>query len=702
MENVPNPISQKRLTETLAGRAAALLLALIWLASMGMTDINAYSYFPTMAGLVAVVLLALSAMIRGARAVQLPWLAWCSLAVGGYFLARCLCSFDVVSSWREAGLILSCGVFYVAGIYAAQGRSLKPTVVVLLVAVALHIVCFFLMKYTDVPPEWTGRPSFGPGGENHRPVTLFVYKNQAGVFLMISGILLFGAALLADGAKRITGLILAFAGVAAIGLSCCCGTRAVFLPAPVMVVLGWCLWVVVKVNAEGEVGMGVILSCALILGGIGFGLCSVLFDKEVMAWAAAINTHDRYAIWSACIHLIHGAPLYGYGADSVPWLLVPVYDQSRAIINFAHNEYLQAWVDYGIPGLAGVLFILSAHILRGGLALLNSQASATQLKLTSLALAGLCGWAVASFVDFYWHHVSVSCMTAFCLGILASPYPYTRHGRQHRVQAQGAVGKGILALLSCAVIGGCVWLGALFAPAWQQQWEFNRLSAPGKDVGGEARRAILNALLPQYPSHRLADTVYGLPCSSSWPEEEKMLQLVLKANPHQLFMVGMLGRLYTSQGRYEDAERLYRRYYPGDGMPLMSSAAWPYFYYHNLITWGHACMLKGDMPGAFSRLRFALKVHGRTNLYKLYFRPADIWFIPPEQQKIYGAYLNARIQDVKLFETLGVVPDDSWMRPMEPGGKPALYRRFGLSDAAEREKVDEEVQRPWHLLRQNP
>ncbi|MCQ2365443.1 MAG: O-antigen ligase family protein [Akkermansia sp.] len=699
---MPNPISQKRLTETFAGRTAALLLALIWIASMGMTDINAYSYFPTMAGLIVVLLLALSAMIRGARAVQLSWLAWCSLSIGGYFLARCLCSFDVVSSWREAGLILSCGVFYVAGIYAAQGRSLKPTVGVLLVAVVLHIICFLLMKYTDAPLEWTGRPAFGPGGANHRPVTLFVYKNQAGAFLMISGMLLVAAALWAGMAKRIHLLIPAAVGVAAVALSNCCGTRAVLLLAPVMGVLGWVVWVVLKVNTEDNVGFGVILSGFLILGGIGFGLCTMLFDREVLEWVSAINTHDRYDVWLACIHFIHGAPLWGYGADSVPWLLVPVYDQSHALINFAHNEYLQAWVDYGIFGLSGVLFILAAHLLRGGRILLFSQSSATQLKLTALALLGLTGWSIASFVDFYWHHISVASLTAFCLGCLASPYAYERRGRIHRVQVQGAVGKGILAVLICAVIGGCAWLGTLFAPSWEQQWAFNRLASSGADKGGTQRMAIINSLLPKYPSHRLADTAYSLPCSSSWAEEETMLLHILKANPHQLFMVAMLGHLYTEQGRYEDAEKLYRRYYPGDGMPVMWNAVWPSFYYLNLMSWAQDCKMKGDMPGAYSRMRFALGLNGRALLYKGDFRVGDIWYLTPEQRKLKESDLRARQQDVKLFEILGVEPDDSWMEPMEPGGKPALYRRFGLADVAERKKVAEEVQKPWRLLRQNP
>lgn len=692
---MPNPTTQKRLTETFAGRMAALLLALIWIASMSMTDINAYSYLPTLVGLVVVVLLALSAMIRGARTVQLSWLAWCSLAIGGYFLARCLSSFNVVSSWREAGLILSCGVFYVAGIYAAQGRSLKPVVGTLLVAVLLNMVFFCLMQYTDVPMEWTGRPAFGPGGENHRPVTLLVYKNQAGAFLVLGGMLLVAAALWKGCPKRM--LIPAAVGVASVALSDSCGTRAVLLLAPVMAAIGWLLWVALKLHDTDKIGLGVILSGFVILGSIGFGVCSIFFDPELAAWAMNIDTHSRYQMWGECCLFLHGAPLWGYGADAVRWLMV--LQGAPAIVNFAHNEYLQVWLDYGLIGLGCTVFILFAHIARGGFILLSLQTSFLQKLFTSLAMLCVIGWAAASFVDYFWHQAALATMTAFSAGALASPYPYERRGRRYRVQVQGAAGKGILAMVSCGAIACCAWLCSIFAPVWEQQWAFNRLAAGDTDADGAQRLALINALLPQYPSHRLLDTAYTLPGQTPWPEEELLLNRVLEANPRQLYMAAMLGRLYTEQGRYREADALYRRYYPGDGLPGAQSASWPTFYFYNLILWGQDCWLRGDMPGAYSRMAYALNMRKNTNL-TLGAPPRychNAWQSTPEQQAYWKTYLASRKQDVRLFKALGITPDDSWMQPMEPGGKPALYRRYGLADAAEREKVAEEERKAGRI-----
>lgn len=704
MGSVQDSISQKRMTETLAGRAAALLLALIWLASMGMTDVNAYSFLPTLAGLVTVILLALSALIRGARAVRLSKTAWASLAVGVYYLVRSLCSFDVVSSWREASLILSCGVFYVAGVYAAQGRSLRPVVGVLLAGVLLNMVYFYLMQHTDVPMEWSGRPAVGPGGENHRPVTLFVYKNQAGAFLMAGGILLAAAALWGGVRKRLSQFCLAVVGVGAVVLSDNCGTRAVLLLAPFMVAIAWVLWVALKLHETEKISVGVILSGFVILGGIGVGVCSLFFEPQMASWVMGIDSHARYHIWGECCRYLRESAWFGHGASSVQWVLAPSLDGLTVLANYAHNEYLQVWLDYGSVGIAGMLFIIFSHLVRGGVVLMSEQTGRTQKTIVALAFLCFSGWTVASFVDFIWHHVALASMSAFCAGVLSSPYAYMRRGTVHRVQAQGACGKGLLALLGTGVIGLCAWLGLQFYPAWVQQWEFNRLSSSAGDEDGAQRLSILNSLLPQYPSYRLVDTAYTLPCAEMWAEEEKMLLLVLDSNPRQYFMAGMLARLATANGCYRKAESIYRNRYPGDGIPRLQNRPWPASYLLNLFLWGQHCMFQGDMPGAYSRMAYAVNIldNAQINFVHVASATHNAWEPTNKELGFWFRYLAARRQDVELMKNLGIEPDDSWIQPMEPGGKPALYRRYGLADKAEREAVAEEERRAGRLRGENP
>lgn len=676
------------MTETWTGRAACVLLALVWFVSMGVGDANAYSYVPLLAGLALVVLLALSAMIRGAKVVRLSATAWVSLSIGLYFLVRCLCSFSVVESWREASIILGCGVFYVAGVYAAQGRSLRTVGTVLAIAVALNMLYWWLMQQPDVPMEWAGRPAVGPGSINHRPVTLFVYKNHAGAFLVMGGMLLSALALwMRGGWGRVLLVVL---GSCAVCLSGECGTRAPYLLGPVLLSGLWVMSLVLKLYADEKVGWLTILSGFVVLGGIGVGLCSAVFDSEVLNFFVNTDSHDRFVYWRECLPLLHDAPLWGYGASSVQWMLLPVDTLTSRTINYAHNEYVQVWMDYGAIGLAFVLAILGLHGCRAFRILSSEKVAPQQRVLTAMAFLCLFGWSAASFVDFFWHHFAIAGMTAFSAGVLASPYTEVvrKTGRVRKVTLQQYQGKSVLALVGVGVISLCAWIGSQCYPAWSVQWEFNRLSVEGSDENGDARHAVIKALVPLYPASELMDIYYRIPRSSDdWEEEIRLMECVLAANPRQLYTVTMIGKLLTEHGEYERAERLYREYYIGDGMESVPVAEWSGFYALNLLQWGHWCVMNGDVPGGYSRMRYALRIiesrKGYAQFDRLYREKKQAWaengkFLPHWKQ-----YIKDRQQDVQIMKMLGMEADDSWQAPMEPGGKPALYRRYGAPESLE-------------------
>lgn len=681
------------MTETLTGRAACVLLALVWFVSMGVGDANAYSYVPLLAGLAVVVLLALSAMIRGAKVARLSATAWVSLGIGVYFLVRCLCSFSVVESWREASIILGCGVFYVAGVYAAQGRSLRTVGIVLAVAVALNVLYWWLMRQPDVPMEWAGRPAVGPGSVNHRPVTLFVYKNHAGAFLMMGGMLLAALALWARGGWKKAGA--AVIAVSAIYLSGQCGTRAIYLLAPLLLFGMWVLSVVIRLYTEEHLGWLTILSGFAILGGIGGGLCYAVFEPSVLNWVTQINSHDRYGIWQLCLQVVQDVPLWGAGTGAVQWLLLPLNNITGYMINYAHNEYLEAWVDYGAIGLGCVLVVLGWHGGRAFLILASDQVTHCRRVLTSLALLCLFGWAVVSFADFHWHHFAIAGMTAFSAGILASPFGYVekKTGRLRKVMLQQHKGKGVLALAGVCVMGLCAWLASQSYPVWRCQWEFNRLATQKEaDEDGNARHAMLKALAPGYPASELMDMYYKIPGGTDDRDQEvALLERVLAANPRQLYTVIMLGNILTDHGQYEQAERLYRRYFVRDGMDSAVVAEWSGYYALNLLQWGHWCVLNGDAKGGYSRMRYALRVvlANQTPLYRQFrgraSRSGKGWLQTGKDVPGWTQYVLSRMQDVKVLELLGTEADDSWQAPLEQGGKPALYRRYAAPKALKTE-----------------
>ena len=112
-----------RLTESLPGRLAGILLAVLWIFSMAAVDAHAFSAFPACIALAVVLVVVVTAVLAGKRLVRMSNTGWCALAVGCYFLVRSMNSYAVVDSWGETALILGGMVYYVAGVYVAQNKN---------------------------------------------------------------------------------------------------------------------------------------------------------------------------------------------------------------------------------------------------------------------------------------------------------------------------------------------------------------------------------------------------------------------------------------------------------------------------------------------------------------------------------------------------------------------------------------------------
>ncbi len=666
--------TSKRVTETWQGWAAAALLALLWLASMGMTDSNAYTQCPTLVGLVVVALLLLSALLRGGKMVRLTPLSWITLGVGVYFVGRALMSESLVDGWQEAGLVLAAMVFYVAGVFAAQGERCRLLIGVLAVAALLNMLFWWWMQQPEIPMEWSGRPEHAPTGDNTRPVTLFYYKNQAGAFLMVVGMLLVAAVLwLRRGGWQggMLRLLVALLGVAAVLVSADCHTRAVYLLGPVMLVGLAGLSLIQRMATDEEGGVLTLLYGFLVVTGMGVLVYELLFGNEWLSFVEDLDSHSRYIIWKRVCALLPHLPLDGLGAGGVRWQLLPLSGVSDYVVNYAHNEYLQVWVDYGPLGLAAVLVVVLGHMVHGMGAMLSAEVAAQRRSLTALAMLCLGAWLACSMVDYFEHHLAIVMMTAFSLGVLGSPYArrVRRSARVVPVRAQGGWGKACFVLL---MLAGGLLAGRLILctqELWREQWRFHELAVSGKDEGATERRAMIVRLLPRYPSSRLMDCYYSMGVGySDWPTERRLLQRVLEENPHQLCTVVMLGKGLMDHGDYEEAERLYRRFLDREPLPWACSSDWVAFYTLNLLQWGQFEMLRGELPRALSLMEYGLAL--RKSQARMNFRLIRRIPLLPNWE----TFLKARRFDVRALRVIGTEPDDSWQEPLEPGGRPALYR----------------------------
>lgn len=159
-----------------------------------------------------------------------------------------------------------------------------------------------------------------------------------------------------------------------------------------------------------------VLIAPLVVAAVGAGLWffSNVFRGRILD---AIHGNIRLLIWQDTLTLIQEKPWLGWGAGAYQW----VFPRVRTIIdqmlfNYAHNEYLHFWVDYGAIGL--VLFALVVLIACGKL--LRALFKAERDRDAYL-VAGLFGCLAASFVhaafDFNLHIFSNSHAIVLIAGV---------------------------------------------------------------------------------------------------------------------------------------------------------------------------------------------------------------------------------------------------------------------------------------------
>jgi len=690
----------KRLTETLPGRLAAILLAVVWIVSMAAVDSNAYSVWPFLIALSVVVLFFVSGMLFGGKVVRIPWMGWLMLGCGGYFFVRCLCSYSMVESWLESSLIISCGVFYVAGIYGAQTRSARFQVAVVLLAVLLNLLYWYL-RPGEMNMLWTGRPEYGLSGYNNQPVTLFVYKNFAGAFQMIGGCALLGVALWIVRSVQMR-LLCFLCAVVSICSSFYCSTRVVYLLTPVLICLVWGMQFLVELFTRDKVRKMTIIG-GILLGGYVMVEVSNVFLGEGLKQISDIDTHARFEIWKLVLNVGTSGPLWGWGTMASHWEIIGVFIADKTP-NMAHNEYVQVWADYGLIGLAMMMLVVVVHTLSGIRSLASDSVTPLRRGMTAVALVVLWAYAIASVTDAYWHSFAVAMVCAYSCGILVSPVCSASLDRKCTnaknssiaagVKTQGKVGRGVLALLAMGVVGFTCWQAPHLSEAWRMQWWFNDLSALGVDDNGEKRLELLEKIMDVYPDTEVADNYFKLPhYGGSRAMSEMVLRKAIAANPRQGYTMIMLVNLLGQQGRYEEAEILMRRYYPQEGYVFCRTCNWPFYYWYNLLRRGASLLEEGKQEAGMSMAEYALNMQKFVMLYASNRRcvSQDEWIETGPAGMIKDAETLAKVlkKRLKVLKKVGEKKDDSWMQPMEPGGKTALYPQWGIrpeSDGGKRKK----------------
>ncbi len=668
---------------------AGVLLMLVWIASMPLDDDRLCATAPLGYAYGAVLLLALVGMVLGARPARPRLTCLIGLVAGLCLLVRCLAGDMLSETVRELPLILTAFVFYGAGYLLGQQRGGAALSLALVLGVLANVVYYFLMLDPEVPLEWMGRPTMSLAGPNFKGEgrTLLTYCNFATIFLMVAGVVLICRPLWA-GWKSWGSFFAGIVGMVGVVVSCLCTGRSVLPLAVLMSVSAWMLWAIIRLYGAKNLGYGVVLSGMALLVAMLVMVAELFLGSALLGQILTVDTHGRTMIWSYIYGMLPDVPWCGYGAGATQWQLVPFINVG-AMPNYAHNDYLQAWMDYGAAGLLLVLVVLGTHLISGFWAMASEEVGRERRALVAACMLIVLAMAGCALFEFVWHNVSLVAVTACACGVLAAPVPTRRESlRLRRKWAAGhkpplrpvrPMGRSMTALccIFCLTLAlGCAGFSRVLMPACKAQWEYNALCHAG---AAEAERALfLERVMEFYPDPELAEHYVTLAQPEGREDNlartEQMIRAGLRSNPHHLYLTVMLSDVLCYAGRPAEAEELLREAYSRRatrGLAGTALANWPAYYGTALMAWGQQRLAVGDRAAALSMMEYALNLRSHQ---KNAFRHCGK---AGQRNRAEKACAEARQVEVNLLRILGVQKDDSWMQPRRPGGPEALYAEWG-------------------------
>ena len=158
------------------------------------------------------------------------------------------------------------------------------------------------------------------------------------------------------------------------------------------------------------------IALVLLSGALWIGIQPV-FEKFIQVPS---NVVDRTSIWRGTGAIIGDHPLLGVGAGMHGWAFTLYQDGNPGYFyDHAHNDYLEAAAEWGIPAAAAFFIVMFALIWRAGKACVQS-ADPARAALLAGGVGGVAALLVHSFVDFNLHIPSNAMMFGVMLGTIAA------------------------------------------------------------------------------------------------------------------------------------------------------------------------------------------------------------------------------------------------------------------------------------------
>jgi len=159
----------------------------------------------------------------------------------------------------------------------------------------------------------------------------------------------------------------------------------------------------------------------LLLGGLGERLAS-LVDPTTAA-------SPRLLIWRGAWDMVRDFPWWGIGLGTYYLAWPPYRDPADATLGFyVHNDYLQIWIETGLPGVLLLISILVAALFMVVQYLRRPQHDSGERTEVIALSCGLGAVAAHSFLDFNLYTLSISLLVGLALGrmheLVSRPTPH--------------------------------------------------------------------------------------------------------------------------------------------------------------------------------------------------------------------------------------------------------------------------------------
>ncbi|MFO7590639.1 MAG: O-antigen ligase family protein [Acidimicrobiia bacterium] len=235
---------------------------------------------------------------------------------------------------------------------------------------------------------------------------------------------------------------------------------------------------------------------------------------------ASHNLSARFGYWEAAVGMAVSRPLTGWGPGSYRWASVPHYPDDTNLTSSAHNEYVEALGETGLPGALPVWLAALAVAGLAAMTLLAPHRAAPSAPRHAGAVAAAAAAVVLGLhagLDFDWDYPLLAGLLAIAAGVLwahraaADPTraPASRVGGAPTAAAVGAT----------LVLAGVALAGAAAARRGPPPWELNRAlsgAVAAVDTGGPAAVAGASGRLaaaarwnPGAPSIPILTTLLG-------------------------------------------------------------------------------------------------------------------------------------------------------------------------------------------------